>query len=179
MRMYKMTTKEKRYNFDNPADMVKFFTDAGLVKSATVTYSDDEAGLLDHVYVVIEIDDYKRDYAEGYTTCTWMEAAYGLIKTTKNGKYIDKRVMFTTRFDSTPQSCAFDSSDHAGPGAIDIRNPIEVLRWLDDLCNHCDVMTSRHLDKLVVTLIPDIKRLDSEGHYNISYLDIDTDDTTY
>lgn len=177
MRMYKMTIEEKRYNFDNPADTVKFFIDAGLVRSANVAYSDDEAGLLDHIYVIIEIDDFKRDYAEGYTTCTWLEAAYGLIKTTKNGKYTDKKVMFKSRFSSTPQSCAFDSSDHAGPGAIDIRNPIEILRWLDDLCNRCTVMVSRHLDKFIVTLIPDIKRLDSEGHYNISYLE--TDDTAY
>lgn len=177
MRMYKMTIEEKRYNFDNPADTVKFFIDAGLVKSAKVARSDDEAGLLDHIYVVIEINDFKRDYAEEYTTCTWMEAAYGLIKTTKNGKYINKKVMFKSHFDSTPQSCAFDSNDFAGPELVDLRNPIEVLRWLDDLCSHCEVVASRQLDKFIVTLIPDIKRLDSEGHYNISYLE--TDDTAH
>lgn len=177
MRMYKMTIEEKRYNFDNPADTVKFFIDAGLVRSANVAYSDDEAGLLDHIYVIIEIDDYKRDYAEGYTTCTWLEAAYGLIKTTKNGKYTDKKVMFKSRFSSTPQSCAFDSNDFAGPGLVDLRNPIEVLRWLDDLCSRCEVMASRQLDKFIVTLIPDIKRLDSKGRYDVSDLDRDLDAT--
>lgn len=64
MSMYKMSTEEKRYNFDNPADTVKFFIDAGLVKSAKVAYSDDEAGLLDK-FIITLIPDIKRLDSKG------------------------------------------------------------------------------------------------------------------